>query len=69
MSVCVNEWPFKDIKIRLVRPESLITQQALPPTRNGNWEGERERKRERERERERERARKRVGIEVEIIGG
>ena len=42
MSVCVNEWPFKAIKIRLVRPESLITQQALPPTQNGNWEGESE---------------------------
>ena len=58
VSVCVNEWPFKAIKIRLVRPESLITQQALPPTQNGNWEGERERERE-----------ECVRIEVEIIGG
>lgn len=38
--VCVNEWPFKAIKLRLVRPESLITQQASPPTRNGNWYGD-----------------------------
>lgn len=53
MSVCVNEGSFKAIKIRLVRPESLITQQALPPTQNGNWEGERLRERD--------------GVEVEII--
>lgn len=40
--VWVNEWPFKAIRLRLVRPETLITQQALPPTRNGNWYAERE---------------------------
>ncbi len=52
MSVCVNEWSFKAIKIRLVRPEPLITQQALPPTQNGNWEVGRERERQKERERQ-----------------
>lgn len=53
MSVCVNEWSFKAIKIRLLHPESLITQKALPPAQNGNWEGERGTERD--------------GVEVEII--
>lgn len=30
VGVCVNEWPFKAIKIRLVGPEFLIIWQALP---------------------------------------